>query len=100
MHSRLIFAGLTLAVLLFATERVQAFDDALFPDWKGPWFRIGGAQWDSSKPEFAQQAPFTPEYQAKLEANNASIKSGGQGNNLMSKCVPPGMPRMMLAYNQ
>jgi hypothetical protein len=36
----------------------------------------------------------------KLEANIASIKGGGQGNNLMSKCVPPGMPRMMLAYNQ
>src|SRR5262249_44629637 len=80
----------------------QAFDEARYPDWAGQWIRIGeAARWDPGKPVgLGQQAPLTAEYQAKFERSLADQRAGGQGLNLMSRCYPPGMPRMMLAYNQ
>jgi hypothetical protein len=87
------------AALSVTTNAAPAFDDAKYPDWKGQWSRIGDARWDISKPRLAQQAPLTPEYQAKLEASIAEQRAGGHGNDLMYKCLPPGMPRTMLAYN-
>jgi hypothetical protein len=95
-----VFGFVLRAGALFATiSGAQAFDDAKFPTWKGQWMRLGDARWDVSKPRRAQEAPLTPEYQARLEANLADMAAGGQGNNLMSKCVPAGMPRMALQYN-
>jgi hypothetical protein len=70
-----------------------------FPDWQGQWTRTGDARWDVTKPRLAQGAPLTSEYQAKLDASIADQAAGGPGNDLMYKCYPPGMPRMMLAYN-
>jgi hypothetical protein len=80
----------------------QAFDEARYPDWAGQWIRIGeAARWDPGKPVgLGQEAPLTAEYQAKFERSLADQHAGGQGLNLMSRCYPPGMPRMMLAYNQ
>jgi hypothetical protein len=100
MHHRSLLAGAALfAGLCAMTAPAQAFDNAKFPQWKGQWTRVGDARWDISKPRLAQQAPLTPEYQAFLQASIAEQHAGGHGNDLMYKCFPPGMPRMMLAYN-
>ena len=81
---------------------VQAQDVSKYPDWSGQWksavnlLATFGAQWDPSKPSGrGQQAPLTPEYQARFEANLADQAAGGQGDNRYGYCLPVGMPRMM-----
>lgn len=86
-------------IFLLPVGAAQAFDDAKYPAWKGQWKRIGDSRWDTSKPKRAQEPPLTAEYEERLKANWASIDAGGQGNNYMSRCIPPGMPRMALGYN-
>ncbi len=75
-----------------------------YPDWSGQW-RIHtdsqtplSGQWDPTKPGGpAQQAPLTPEYQARYEANLADQAAGGQGDDRRGYCLPSGMPRVMSA---
>jgi hypothetical protein len=104
MRSRCLIGSITFVAALFgAVVGAPAQDSAKldltrFPDWHGQWSRIGDARWDTTKPRLAQQAPLTDEYQAKLAASIADQAAGGHGNDLMYKCIPPGMPRMMLAY--
>src|SRR5579863_7429515 len=87
-----------LALLTSATSAARAEDDVKYPDWGGQWFRTGGVQFDPTKPlGRGQQAPLTPEYQAKLEASIADIAAGGHGLNEHTSCLPPAMPRMMTA---
>ena len=103
MHDRSFFGAMLLTAALCTTlGTAQAFDDGKYPDWKGQWVRTTDAgRWDPTKPAgLGQGAPLTPEYQAKFEASLADQAAGGQGLNLMSRCFPPGMPRMALAYNQ
>ena len=71
-----------------------------YPAFDGQWARNMGAQWDASRPRGPrqQQAPFTPEYQAIFEANSAELFAGGELYNPQIKCLPGGMPRMMIAY--
>jgi hypothetical protein len=78
----------------------RADDAARYPDLNGQWSRASaGAQWDPTKPGgLRQQAPLTAEYQAIFEANLKSVAAGGEGYNPHSRCIPAGMPRMMLAY--
>jgi hypothetical protein len=53
------------AALLLTIPSAAAFDDAVYPDWKGQWSRIGSFNWDPAKPRrTGQQAPLTAEYQA------------------------------------
>ena len=74
--------------------------DAGYPDLKGEWMRLGSGAFDPSKPAGrGQQAPLTAEYQAVLEASLAEQAAGGQGNNPMGECIPPGMPRTMINYD-
>jgi hypothetical protein len=69
------------------------------PGWNGQWIRVGAGNFDATKPPgLGQQAPLTPEYQAILQASVAAQAAGGQGNDPMARCVPPGMPRMMINY--
>jgi hypothetical protein len=69
------------------------------PDWKGQWIRTGSGNFDPTKPPgLGQQAPLTPDYQAILDASIKAQAAGGQGNDPMARCVPPGMPRMMIVY--
>ena len=78
----------------------QAHDQSKYPDWFGQWRKLPGVgnQWDQTKPlGGAQQAPLTPEYQARFEASLADQAAGGQGENVRITCVPSGMPRMMTA---
>jgi hypothetical protein len=84
------------AALLIPMVGANAFDDAKYPDFSGQWARIGGIQWDPTKPRGrAQQAPLTPEYQAVFEASLADQTAGGQGNDPVAKCIPQGLPRIM-----
>jgi hypothetical protein len=76
---------------------VQAFDDALYPNWKGLWERTErSTSYDPYKPNgLGQQAPLTPEYQAILEETIADQKAGGQGIDPTYSCLPAGVPRVM-----
>ena len=87
------------AILLGAHLAVARADTAQYPDWKGQWVRKSAGTFDPGKPfGLGQQAPLTPEYQEVLEKSVADQAAGGQGNNPMAGCMPPGMPRMMIAY--
>jgi hypothetical protein len=90
----------TLAALLCtAGADARAAEQPGYPDWKGQWIRTGSGNFDPSKPGgLRQQAPLTPEYRAILEASVAAQAAGGQGNDPMARCIPPGMPRMMIGY--
>jgi hypothetical protein len=75
-----------------------AADDSKYPDWAGQYKRPRGlqTQWDQTKPPgLAQQAPLTPEYQARLEWSIADQAGGGQGLDTRYKCITNGMPRVM-----
>jgi hypothetical protein len=100
MIDRRFLCPLVLAVaLIVPAAGARAFDEAKYPDWKGQWVRTISAAWDPSKPPGkGQQAPLTPEYQAIFENNAANIAAGGQDNNPTAGCIPPGMPRIMIAY--
>jgi len=77
----------------------QARDDNKYPELKGEWMRLGSGSFDPGKPAgLGQKAPLTAEYQAVLEASLAEQAAGGQGNNPMGECLPPGMPRTMIDY--
>jgi hypothetical protein len=102
--------GLIGAIALFALGMipigsVQASDDGKYPDWKGAWGRFvvrglgGQPSFDQTKPwGKGQQAPLTAEYQQVLEDSLADQAKGGQGNFVgHAKCLPAGMPFMMIA---
>ena len=77
----------------------QAYDDAKYPNFKGQWYRTQGTQWDATKPPArGQQAPLTDEYKAVYEANLAEQRTGGQEYKPQVKCLPSGMPQMMVGY--
>ena len=85
-------------VLALGTAAAAANDAAKYPDWSGQWVRPRGVgiQWDQDKrPGLPQQAPLTPEYQAKFEWSLADQKAGGQGLDNRFTCMTNGMPRMM-----
>jgi hypothetical protein len=92
-------ASLVAVAVAFATG-AAAFDESKYPDWSGQWVRPKGiaTQWDQGKPAgLGQQAPLTPEYQARLEASIADQKAGGQGLDNRFTCLTNGMPRVMAA---
>ena len=95
-HLRLIGSVALLALLTLAAAGARAEDEGKYPDWSGQWFRTGGIQFDPTKPlGRGQQAPLTPDYQAKFDASLADIAAGGHGLNEHTSCLPHGMPRMM-----
>jgi hypothetical protein len=92
-------AMLTITSMTIAGTPARAHDESKYPDWKGRWLRTSAGTFDPSKPAGLRQAPpLTPEYQAVFEASVADQAAGGQGNNPMAGCTPPGMPRMMIIY--
>jgi hypothetical protein len=99
MRARLVMVVLAAtAALQMSLAPVWSFDEALYPDWSGQWHRPPGVavQWDQTKPRgLKQEAPLTPEYQARLEASLADQALGGQGEDSRYGCLPRGMPRMM-----
>jgi hypothetical protein len=96
---------LTAAALCLPNAAVQAFDEAMYPALNGQWTRavvpgaVGLPPFDPAKPPGrGQQAPLTPEYQAKFEANLAQRTAMGLDDVVSTTCLAPGMPMMMQAY--
>jgi hypothetical protein len=88
----------TLAVALTLSTTARA-DDSKYPDLRGQWLRLSAVQWDPSKPPArGQQAPLTAEYQAVYDKALKEQASGGQDYNPQIRCIPSGMPRVMIAY--
>jgi hypothetical protein len=99
MLHRGMIGVLALAAALAMTAPARAFDDAQYPNLKGQWWRASGVQWDPTKPGArGQQAPLTAEYQAIYDARLKEQGAGGQDYNPQVRCLPPGMPRAMIAY--
>ena len=98
--ARTLMAAMVLVGALgLAVPGVRALDRSPYADWKGEWTRLGGGSFVPDKPPgLGQEAPLTPEYQAVLQASLADQAAGGQGNNTMGECKPPGMPRTMIDY--
>ncbi len=106
-----VLVGAVAAALCVASQGAQAqntaknaqYDPARYPDWSGPmrWIATpGGNRYDPTKAAgLAQQAPLTPEYQAKFEDGLKDQAEGGEGYNQTYACVPGGLPREM-AGNQ
>jgi hypothetical protein len=87
------------AALCAMSAAARAADATKYPDWKGQWERIGNAGFDPAKPSGrSQRPPLTDEYRAIWEAHLAEEASGSQTYNPMARCIPTGMPRMMVAY--
>jgi hypothetical protein len=102
----LLAAALLVAALMPAIDGARAFDDAQYPNLKGQWVRdrapagvVGQAPFDPDKSwGLRQQAPLTPEYQARLEASVADQAAGGQGFWPSARCIAVGMPAIMTLY--
>ena len=94
------FAVLLALAAATTVAAAQAIDASKYPDWRGQWVRIGnGGMYDPDKPAGrGQQPPLTPQYQAIWEAHLAEADAGGQSYNTQVRCLPGGMPRMMMAY--
>ena len=92
--------GLALVVTAMAVATsALAHDETKYPNLKGQWFRVGAGSFIPDKTAGGdQRAPLTEEYQKILEASLAEQAAGGQGNNQMGDCIPPGMPRTMINY--
>jgi len=98
MLYRNAIAAMALASVLLSVS-ASAHDESKYPDWSGAWSRIGNPRWDTSRPQWAQQPPITPEYQRIYEANVADMNAGGQGTDPTYTCLAPGMPRSMIVYH-
>src|SRR6266853_5516228 len=80
-------ASLAALAMSIGVGAAAAFDEAMYPNWKGQWTRrivpgLGGQpSFDQTKPwGFGQQAPLTPEYRKVLEESLADQANGGEGN--------------------
>jgi hypothetical protein len=103
MFKRTSFGTVALAAALMAsTAATRAHDETKYPDWKGEWIRIdglaGGSFDPSKRPGRAQEPPVTAAARTAWEANMEEIRRGGQNYNTQVRCLPGGMPRMMIAY--
>jgi hypothetical protein len=100
MHLQSALGAVALAAAITFAAAAQAADDSKYPDFSSQWSRgDGAAGWDQTKRGgLAQQPPLTPEYQAKYEAILKSVSNGSEVFNDQARCLPSGMPRMMIAY--
>jgi len=88
------------AALLAAFTAAPAADEAKYPDLRGQWNTLSPrGSFDPDKPPGrGTLAPLTQEYKAIYEANVAEQLAGGHGTEPSYQCLPPGMPRAMIAY--
>jgi hypothetical protein len=101
LHRHATAAILLGTALCIAAPSAQAFDESKYPDLKGQWRRTdtGIPRYDPTKPSgLGQQAPLTPEYQARLLASLKDQAEGGQGYDPTYTCLAPGLPRIMNNY--
>ena len=89
------------AVLSAAFTPARAGDDiSKYPNLKGQWNTLSPrGSFDPDKPPGrGTLAPLTPEYKKVYEDNVADQLAGGHGTEPSYMCLPPGMPRAMIAY--
>ena len=106
MLHRSALGAITLALACWMSPATaQIVDFGKYPDLKGQWRRVvtpgiaGQQGHDQTKsPGHGQQAPLTPEYEAIFDANLTDQASGGLGNISTARCLPAGMPHMMMAF--
>jgi hypothetical protein len=94
MSHRNIICAIALASVCAATTGALAFDESKYPDWKGKWDRVGPPRWVQGN----DVAPLNAEYAAIFAKTTAEQKAGGFGWETSWMCMPPGMPRIMNAY--
>src|SRR5690242_6899643 len=99
MH-RSLGSVVTVWLVLVIGSTAATAGEMTYPDfesqWRNPTAGRGGNPWDPNKRMgLAQEAPLTPEYQARFEASLKAQKGGGQGNSPGSTCLIAGMPKMM-----
>lgn len=101
LHGSSIAAAVLGAALIVTAGVVQSQEPSKYPDWKGQWIGPStnqDAPWDPNRPPGAgQNAPLTPEYRAIFEASLADRAAGGKGADPTWRCIPSGMPRVMMA---
>jgi hypothetical protein len=98
MLNRHLMAAFALAASLSMTcDAARSHDETKYPDFSGQWFRTygGNPRYDPTKPIRKQEAPLTPEYQARFEASIKDQDAGGHGLDRGYTCLPQGMPRQM-----
>ena len=103
MTKGILAGAIAIAAALGGTiAGAQAFDDTIYPNFKGQWRPVGGPmRFDTNKAwGQGQQAPLVPEYQTIFEANLADQAAGGQGTTPTFTCISPGMPRVTNGYGQ
>src|SRR5262245_38007003 len=93
-------ATLAAAVLGALAMAAQAGDEGKHPNLRGQWNTLSPrGSFDPEKPPGkGTKAPLTDEYKAVYEWNVADQLAGGHGTEPSYTCVPPGMPRAMIAY--
>jgi hypothetical protein len=97
LRSMMGWLALTAAVAAGPATGQQPFDESKYPPMAGQWQRVGPlGVFDSTKAVGrGQEAPLTPEYQKRYEANLAEVAKGGSGDDPVHTCIPEGMPRAM-----
>jgi hypothetical protein len=91
--------SLAATAALFATF-AAAQAESKHPNLKGQWNTLSPrGSFDPDKPPGrATLAPLTEEYKKVYEWNVADQLAGGHGWETSYQCLPPGMPRAMIAY--
>ena len=89
-----------LAAVLLSTWTTAAMAQTKYPNLRGQWNTLSPrGSFDPDKPPGRRTlAPLTQEYQKVYEQNVADQLSGGHGWETSYQCLPPGMPRAMIAY--
>jgi hypothetical protein len=108
MLDRNAIAMTALAIAFWmAPATAQVLDFGKYPDLKGQWRRIvvpgvpGQGGHDQTKPwGRGQEAPLTPQYEAIFAASLADQDKGGLGLISTARCLPAGMPHMMMGFGQ
>jgi hypothetical protein len=98
MFFKSVMGSLALAAALAGPAAAQQpFEESKYPPMAGQWQRVGAlGVFDNTKPVArGQEAPLTPEYQKRYEANLADVAKGGSGDDPVHTCIPEGMPRAM-----
>jgi hypothetical protein len=105
-HRQIIGVCAMAAALLMTLVEAHSADDARYPNLTGQWSRFAvpglGGQPSFDQTKFwglGQEAPLTPEYQARLEASIADQAKGGHGGATGYGCRAYGMPQLMQAYS-
>jgi hypothetical protein len=99
-YGSLIAATALAGALVALVTAAHTADDSKYPNLKGQWNTLSPrGSFDPDKPPGrGTLAPLTEEYKAVYEANVKDQLAGGHGTEPSYMCLPPGMPRAMIAY--